>query len=77
MCDPIEEETILEKIMRHFVLQCFTQNFEDFGLRVILKKQNHKIKCSKNLQKSLHLEYYYYNPSQQISSTYCQYLIRN
>ena len=38
MCDPIEKETISEKIMPHFVLQCFTQNFEDFSLKVFLKK---------------------------------------
>ncbi len=58
MCDPIEKETIFEKIMPHFVLQCFTQNFEDFGLKVFLKKKTHKIKHPKNLQKSLYLEYY-------------------
>ena len=34
------------------------QNFEDFSVKVLLKKSTHKIKQPKNLQKSLHLEYY-------------------
>ena len=58
MCDPIRKGMICEIFMPHFMLQCFTKNFEDFSLKVLLKKSTHKIKQPKNLQKSLHLEYY-------------------
>ena len=58
MCDPIRKGMICENFMPHFMLQWFTKNFKDFSLNVLLKKSTHKIKQPKNLQKSLHLEYY-------------------
>jgi hypothetical protein len=67
---------MFEKIMPHFVLQCFTEKVEDFGPKVILKKKTYKNQASIKSPKITTPKVLHYNPSQKISSTYCQYLIR-
>ena len=71
MCDSIEKELMFEKIMPHFVLQCFTENVEDFGPKVILEKKNYENQASKKSPKITTPKVLYYNPLQKNSSTYC------
>ena len=77
MCDSIEKELMFEKIMPHFVLQCFTENVEDLGPKVILEKKNYENEASEKTSKITTPKVLHYNPSQKISSTYCLYRIRN